>query len=155
MKKLLLLVCLALGFGIFQSYTGRPLFGTASNQNNTGGVLTYALANIADTAGATVDTIVITPNNWNKLYVLTLTDSCVLAIKSTATSFTGSVMTVIVENTSGSSHFVNLLGYSGLATQWGVSSTGTKLLPASTKRVVITFVCDGTIWMEQSRVIQA
>lgn len=155
MKKIILAGLILSASLVFVSYTGRPLFGTASNQNNTGSILTYAITNIADTAGSTVDTITIIPNNFEKIYVLTLTDSCVVAIKSTASSFTGSVMTIIVENTSGSGHFANLLGYSGLATQWAVSSTGTKLLPASTKRIVITFICDGTVWLERSRVVQA
>lgn len=147
-----LLFCLS---GFSQgTYPGRPQFGTAPNQNQTGATLTYAKANIADTAGATPDTITIIPASYDKTYVLTLTDSCVVAIKNTSTSWSYSTLNLIIQNTSGSNHWVKLLGYSGLATQWVLASAqSTKISPNSGKRCFISFICDGTAWVQKTTLI--
>lgn len=156
MKNLLFLLVFSLMLVMSASaqYKSRPMFGTAANQDNTGRVLTYGYSTLEDTAGSTPDTLTIIPSNYNKYYMLTLTDSCVVAISNTSNSFIGSIITLIVENTAGSNHNVKLLGYSGLASQWIVSSTGTKLSVASSKRYVISFICDGTKWVEIYRMVE-
>lgn len=155
--KSLFVLLFALSFTFFakaQNYPNRPLFGTAPNQDNTGRALTYYLNYISDTAGSVPDTLTIVPNGYDMTVVCTLTDSAVIAIKSKGTSFTASRITVIIENTAGSGHFLNFLGYSKLPSQWIVSSSGTKLSPASGKRAIARFVCDGTAWVEEYRYTQ-
>lgn len=131
-----------------------PRYGTAPNQNNTYSNLTLGLQYKTDTLGATTDTVLITPNAYHTDVVFTVKDSCVFSLGSVKSSWLGDNMTVILENTSGSSHFVNFLGYSGLTNKWGMASTGTKISLASGKAAVLTFSFDGVYWYEKSRVIQ-
>lgn len=156
MKKIITLMFLLgtfiSGVSAQGSYPGRPMFGTAPNQDNTGRALTYGYAAIGDTVGSTVDTILIIPNNYNKVYMCTVADSAVIAIKGLSTSFTGSFITIIMEGKS-TSQWIKFLGYSGLATQWVTSNT--KISPAASKRAIITFFCDGTAWIECYRFVQS
>lgn len=158
MKKylFLLLACTLLSATTFAQNT-TPRYGTAPNQDHTGKNLRYGLITLADTAGSTTDTITTNGLDANGLsfyhtdIILTLTDSCVFSWKSIASARLGDKITLIIENTSGSGHFVNFLGYSGLSTKWDMASTGTKLSPNSAKRMTAEFSWDGTAWVELSR----
>src|SRR4051812_8343188 len=103
---------------VASSYTNRPLFGTQPNQDNTGRNLTYGSATIADTAGSTIGTIAIVPDNYDKYYTLNLVDSCVVVIKGTRSSFTYSHLRFVINAPASSGAKVKFLGYSGLASQW-------------------------------------
>lgn len=157
MKQILLIAAVlfaATSFG--QSNT--PRFGTSANADNTFRTLALGLSPIADTAGSTVDTILITPGTGNRggvymnHYELTLTDSCVLAIRSVGSSFKGDRMILAIYNTAGSNHFVKLLGYSGLATKWNTQTSGTsKVSVATGATTVMQFYFSGTKWVETGR----
>jgi hypothetical protein len=156
MKKLIALVsCFMLTASITYAQHTTSRYGTAPNQNKTyGGLAIGQDKTLADTAGSTTDTVTIIPNSYTNHYVLTLTDSCVLSFSSIKDSWFGDNIVLTIENTSGSGHFVNFLGYSGLATKWGMSSTGTKISPASTKSATLTFFFDGVLWNEVTRSIR-
>lgn len=131
-----------------------PRFGTATNQDRTYRPMTLGLKYVADTAGATVDTLFLSPNNFTDNVVVTLTDSCVIAFKSLAGSWLGDNMTVTIEATSGAGKFVNFLGTVAIPTKWGMSSTGTKISLASGKSATLRFYFDGVLWNEVSRSIR-
>lgn len=138
---------------IASSYTGRPLFGTLPNQDNTGRQLTYGATTIADTIGATPDTILIVPENYDKYYSLTLSDSAVIAIKTTKSSFSYSHLHFVITATStAAAPWVKFIGYSGLTSQWlpNVSATSKYAVTAS-RTATISFVCTGTKYAEQYR----
>ena len=131
------------------TYPGMPMFGTAPNQNNTGSVLTYGYVTISDTLGATTDTVTIIPKHYQKYYLLTLKDSCVLSIKNVGSSFTGDRMQIWISAPSNAC-FVNFLGYSGLVSQWKMTGGTTKISPTQGHWWVGNFVCTGTAWIEES-----
>src|ERR1051326_8563574 len=120
------------------SYTGRPLFGTSPNQDNTGRQLTYGATTIADTGGTTPDTILIVPENYDKYYTLNLTDSAVVAIKTTRSAFTYSHLHFIINAGAATGANVKFLGYSGLSSQWlpNVAATSKFSLTASRTGVI-------------------
>lgn len=131
-----------------QTYPGVPQFGTSTNQDNTGRDLTYFSTSIGDTLGSTTDTVTIIPNGYTKYYTLTLKDSCVLAIKSVATSYVGSHIWITISN-GAVSGFVNFLGYSGLASQWTMISGTTKISPTASHLCILEFMCTSTgTWAE-------
>ena len=131
-----------------------PRFGTASNQDKTFRSVALYLTEIEDTAGSTTDTVTISPNGYCGHVIMTVTDSAVLSIRSVATSYLGDNFTITLQNTSGSGHFVDFLGYSVLATKWGMASTGTKISLASGLTATLKFYFDGTTWNEVSRSIR-
>lgn len=131
-----------------------PRFGTAPNQDKTFRNLTNGYHVIADTAGSTKDTLRITPRVFSNNVVVTVKDSCVLGIYSVGDAFVGDRLTVTLQNTSGSNHFVEFLNVSGLSSYWGMSSTGTKISLTSAKSATLTFYFDGALWNEVSRSIR-
>lgn len=143
------LVILTLMIFGFSSYVNRPLFGTQPNQDNTGRQLTYFFAPIADSAGSTCDTITVIPNGYNKVYDLTLSDSCVVAVKGTNSSFIGNHIQFVIHAPASSNSFVSFLGYSGLVNQWACTGNAAKQSLTSSRDFTISFVCTGTKWIEE------
>lgn len=132
-----------------------PRYGTAPNQNKTYTTLGIEQdITVADTAGSTTDTVFIAPNSYTNHYVMTVTDSAVLAFSSVKGSWFMDEIVIILQNTSGSGHFVDFLGTVGIPTKWGMSSTGTKISLASGKSALLTFKFDGALWIERSRSIR-
>ena len=142
-------------FSAFAQYPGRPAFGTPPYGDNTGGGLSYGYIPLADTAGSTPDTLFIIPGlngTYKEIYFLTLKDSCVISVSSRNMSFTGSTITIIIQAPSTTNSNVKFLGYSGLATQWVCSSSGTTKFSIAANAVqAITFMCTGAKWIELSR----
>lgn len=137
---------------VASSYVGRPLFGTSPNQDNTGRQLTYGSLTINDTAGTVPDTITIVPSHYDKFYTLNLVDSCVIAIKTTSSAFTYSHIHFIINAGSAPNSNVKFLGYSGLASQWSTSTSGTtKFSVTSSHSATISFICTGTKFAEEFR----
>lgn len=114
----------------------------------------------ADAASATVDTITtalvipggtnatngfanIAGSVYNTTLYFTLADSAVLAFKTTAYNQVGDKLTLVILNTT-NGHWLQLLGYSGLASAWQTLSGNTKVVLNSAKNAVLTFVFDGT-----------
>lgn len=130
------------------SYTGRPLFGNGTNEDNTGRQLTYGSLVINDTAASTPDTITIVPTNYDRYYTVNLTDSCVIAIKSTGSAFTYSHIHFIINAATGGT-WVKFLGYSGLTSQWLPSTAGTsKFTVTPSHTAAISWICTGTKYAE-------
>lgn len=160
MKKILSIAICSLLFltSSFAQHTS-PRFGTAINQDNTYQKLALGLNILADTAGATPDTLLIIPGVtarggvYSNHIQLTLKDSCVLAISNITSSYLYDELYVDIENTSGTPHWVQFLGYSGLATKWEMAATGTKISPNSGKTVSLLFKFNGVLWSEVSRCV--
>ena len=120
-----------------------PRFGTATNQDNTGRVLTYSYVSGTDAVGA--DTLKTSPSNFQTYYrISNVTDSTGISITSTAQSYAGDNITVIASGNSGG--FVKFIGSNWL-------STGKATLSAN-GRAIINFVFDGAKWVEASRQVQ-
>jgi hypothetical protein len=157
MKKIISLLSLSLV--IFTSASAQhitPRYGTAPNQNRTFSAVGLFLYQFSDTSSATSvtkpDTILIAPNSYHTDYILTLNDSCVLSFYTLGNSYLGDNFTLTIENTSGTNHYVKLLGYSGLATGWDVNTAGgTKISPTSATVFTMQFWFDGVLWRELSR----
>lgn len=158
MKHIIIALLVCLTFGATAQVTS-PRWGTTAHADNTFRPLTLGLYTLSDTAGATVDTLLITPgsNGMGPIYentvFVSVTDSCVLAIKKIGSSYKGDKMKVVITNASGASHFVNFTGYSGLATKWEMVSTGTKISLNTGKGAVVNLVFNGSLWYEESRSI--
>lgn len=153
MKKLLLLAsCLTLALSSMAQYT-TTRFGTASNQDATYRSQKLTTVVITDTAGSTVDTLMITPNSLQHFVRMTVVDSAAIAINY-ASAHVGDRVCIIFYNTSGSGHFVKFTGRGGVASRWGCSATGTVATLNSAKNAVFNFVFDGTKFAEESRSIQ-
>lgn len=160
MKHLLFLLAFALisSMALSQTYPPSPLYGTTSNSDRTFRSLQLGFTTIADTAGSTIDTIPLIPGFVNgvgavfhKDYILNLTDSCVLAIANTSSSYKFSTMTIYI-NAPALSGKVKFSGFSLLpATQWALSAAATSISPTASHWFVLNLVCTGTAWVEQSR----
>lgn len=159
MKNLIIAILLCFSAAGVSAQVATPRWGITANADNTYRSLSLGRYVLADTAGSTVDTLLIVPgsNGMGPIYentvVVTVTDSCVLAIKKIGTSFQGDKMKVIIKNATGANHFVNFLGYSGLATKWEMVSSGTKISLNSGKGATVNLVFSGTLWYEESRCI--
>src|ERR1017187_5692028 len=88
-------------------YPAIPLYGTTANSDTRFSSLNVAQTSIADTLGATPDTLLINPGlmsggtggiAFHKTYFMTLKDSCVLAIKTLNQSYTGSTIRIVISN---------------------------------------------------------
>lgn len=159
MKKLSFLIALLISASsIFAqgSYPGIPLYGTAANSDRTYRGLQLGTTTITDTLGATPDTVLLIPGFvsgagavFHKDYIFNLKDSAVLAIANKSSSYEFSTMTIYISMSSVSG-WVKFLGYSGLATQWNMTSGTTKISPTASHWYVINFVQVGTAWIETS-----
>ena len=155
MKKLLLILAIAASFtASAQTYPGTPLFGTTASTDRTYRSLQLGVTTIADTLGSTIDTITLIPGFvssagavYDKFYTLTLSDSCVLAIANTASSYTFSRLHLIIVAPAISSK-VKFLGYSGLATQWHLTSAATSVSPTASHVLFMDFISFGTGWYQ-------
>src|ERR1700735_2996188 len=106
MKKIILFLSLFASVAATAQTTtfpGYPLYGTAANQDRTYRSLQLGTSTIADTLGATVDTIQLIPGYvsgagavFHKDYILNLKDSCALAITNLGNSYNFSSITIYV-----------------------------------------------------------
>ena len=149
MKKIILFCLLACSITSFAqtTYPGYPLFGTASNTDRTYRSLQLGISTIADTLGSTIDTIQLIPgfvagagSVFEKWYVLNLKDSCVLAISNVSNSYNYSRIHIVI-NAPAISSKVKFLGYSGLTTQWYLTSAATSVSPTASHTLVMDFIC--------------
>lgn len=158
MKKIMLLLLMATicTATIAQTYPGIPAFGTSANSDRTYRSLQLGITTISDSLGATPDTLTLYPGEvsgntvFEKYYVLNLKDSCVLAIRNVNKSYTGSKMHIWIAAPA-LSGWVKFLGYSGLATQWALTSAQTKISPTASHWFVLNLICTGTAWVEESQ----
>lgn len=150
MKKLLLLVILACSLLSASAQHTTPRFGITNNSNRTFTSVSLGYKTLTDTLGATPDTLTIGGANYDencfdRTYILTLKDSCVLSWSSLASAWLGDRMTLIIEN-GAVSGWVQFIGYSGLASKWNMQSGTTKISPTASRPYVARFVFDGATW---------
>lgn len=156
MKKIILLSLLAFSFASAESqtYPGTPLFGTTASTDRTFRSLQLGVTTIADTLGSTIDTVQLIPGFvsgagavYEKFYTLNLQDSCVLVISNTSSSYTYSRIHIIIVAPAISSK-VKFLGFSGLATQWHLTSAATSVTPTASHILTMDFFSFGTGWYQ-------
>lgn len=160
MKKLFSLLAIALTIS-FSSCTEAsaqsttPRYGVNKSKSATFSNLSFDYK--AYTDAASIDTIKLLPSAYQNEYVVNLTDTVVMSIRSVSQAFRGDRMRITFVNSSGANHYVRFLGYASVysgATKWGMSSTGTAITLASAKNAILDFYFDGTLWSEVSRAIQ-
>ena len=142
MKKFLgiILLMFAVVFASAQSTT--PRFGNAKNQDNTGRVLTYKLVSLANT----VKSVNIAPNAYMTIYKVNLaTDSIAFKAPVIGTSYLGDIIKIVAIAPSGTPA-IKFYGSTWITA--GTATLSTKL------RAVITFIFDGTNWVETGRLVQ-
>lgn len=161
MKKLIPIIAFlfyaSFSFAQANVYPGYPAFGISSSTDRTYRQLQLGTTTIADTLGATSDTLQLIPGFvsgagavFNKYYVLNLKDSCVLSIAKLQSSYTFSEMTLQINAPSITSK-VYFTGFSGLATQWSMVGGATSVSPTASHTLFIHLICTGTKWAETSR----
>lgn len=152
-KYLLLIACLSTAILSFSqgTYPGIPAFGTSANSDRTYRPLQLGLTTITDSLGTTPDTLTIYPGElagntiFEKYYIVNLKDSCVIAIRNCGKSYTGSKMHFLISN-GAVSGWIQFLGYSGLASQWAMTSGTTKISPTASHWKTLDFICTGNKW---------
>ena len=143
MKKLFSIIALSIfTVAAVNAQSTSPRFGTAKNQDNTGRVLTYAYTTWTDAAGA--DSTTVTPNAWQTIYRVALTDSFYVKSPSVGRSYAGDNVVIVASGSSGAK-----LKFAG--TNW--ISAGTATLSGG-GRAVIKFIFDGAKWVEAYRTVQ-
>jgi len=149
MKKIILFLSLITSIGVKAQtvYPNVPLFGTASNSDRTYRSLQLGITTIADTLGATIDTIQLIPgliqpglNVFDKYYILNLKDSCVLSVANVTASYNYSRMHIII-NAPAITSKVKFLAFSGLANQWYLTSAATSVSPTASHTLIMDFIC--------------
>ena len=144
MKKIIGIIVLLSAVVLCSAQSTSPRFGTLKNQDNTGRVLTYALVNYTDVAGA--DSLKTLPNAWQTIYNFTIsTDSVLFGSPVLAKSFLGDNIVIIVQ---------------GSATGKKLKFSGTNIIGAGTvttttnKKAVVRLIFDGAKWVETGRYVQ-
>jgi len=143
MKKAILFLFVSLITLAGYSQSTSPRFGTASNADNTGRVLTYKYVSITDATGA--DSVIATPNAWETIYRVVLKDSLTFKQPVITTSYAGDNITIIASAASGTP----FLKFSG--SNWVTAGTATL---STGLRAVIRLRFDGAKWVEAGRVVQ-
>jgi len=142
MKKaiLFLFVSLIALAGFSQSTT--PRFGITPNADNTGRALNYKYKAFVDAAG--IDSVSITPNAWETLYNVTLTDTLSIKSPNVTLSYYGDNIVVMISAASGTPR-LKFVGANWITAGPITLSTGL--------RASIRFKFDGTKWVETGRVV--
>ena len=118
-----------------------PRWGLGNNGDNTGRALNYRYAVVTDTAGA--DTTVIRSRAWETIVRVNLLDS--LSVSPVLTNaYAGDRLIFLATGTSGDK--LKFVGSNWISAGAATLSSGL--------RAVVTFIFDGTKWVEKSRVVQ-
>lgn len=156
MKKLFaLLFLVAFTFTVSAQITA-PRFGTTKNSDNTGRGLTYAVITTTDVTSATLDTILLAPNAFETLVCMktgtvmtNLTDSVCYKFSSTTGNYKlGDKCTFIISKGTGAGK----IKFGG--SQYILSTASAAVALAANKSLIMTFVFNGTKWIERDRVVQ-
>lgn len=124
-----------------QSTTGR--FGSgATNQDNTGRVLTYKKVSLTDATGA--DSTIAKPNAFETYYNVAMTDSFTFKQPVVTTSYYGDHIVIVASGASGTK--VKFTGSLWVTAGVATLSTG--------GRAILVYLFDGAKYVEESRVVQ-
>lgn len=141
MKKIITIVAVLFATATFSQSTS-PRFGTLKNQDNTGRAVTYKYQSIKDAAGA--DSANVAPSAYQTIVRVALVDSFTLKNPTVTQCYSGDVVKVVVSGASGNK--LKIVGANWI-------SAGTATL-SSGARAVISFIFDGSKFVELSRVVQ-
>lgn len=108
-------------------------------------VTKYSTKTVADTLGATVDTIDIRPNAQYQRYHVNVKDSSAIRLKSLAGCYFGDVIDLDIVNPTITGNFIYLSGV------WVVSTGTAKISLTSAKSSYLRFWFNGSDFVETSR----
>jgi len=118
-----------------------PRWGSAKNEDNTGAVLTWKYVVLADAIGA--DSVILSPNAYNSVYKIALTDSVYFKSPVVKNSYVGDNLILVAGGASGAKiKFSSTL----------LVTAGTATLSTSGK-AIIRFIFDGSKWVESGRAV--
>lgn len=143
MKKLFLVSALiAISVASYAQHTTsrEAVFGVSDAS-----AISFKTATVADTLGATVDSIFIRPNARTSYYHVNVKDSSSLYLKSLATCYYGDELYLDIVNPTITGNFINLLG------GFVVSTGTTKIALTSAKSSYLKFWFNGADWVEAGR----
>lgn len=144
MKKILFLFAItAISLATFAQSTS-PRFGTTPGRDNTFRTLTNKVSTLTDAAGN--DTLTVTPNAFQTFAKITIVDSVSISFATTY-GYRGDTYRLDITGASGT-HYVRFTG-SGQT----LGSTGDITLNSG-KGCSITFMFNGSKWIEQCRSLQ-
>lgn len=141
MKNIIFALISIFAFSIVNAQSTSPRTGLGSNNDQTGRVLTWKYQSVSDVAGS--DSIILATNAYNHTVRLALTDSIFFKNPNVKNCFAADRLFIVASGASGtkvkfaSTNFIS----AGTAT---LSSSG---------RAVITFIFDGSKWVESSRIV--
>lgn len=148
MKNIFLLVALTLGITFSTSAQSTlPRTGNSVSVDNTYRGLQQKYRAVTDAAG--LDTVNLNLNAFHTLVRVSLTDSVAFAFPTISNCFYGDKVTITVINSAGGV----AVRFAGANVQC-VSALPSRLAITASKRANITFIFDGTTWVEQSRLAQ-
>lgn len=150
MKKFFTIALIGLLCGLCASaQTTSPRFGIPPSGDNTGRALTYNIVMPTDATGT--DTLNLNLNAWQTLVrpAAALTDSLRIQFTSVSRCRVGDQVTFMIAAPAGGSRLLRFIG-----SNYVVGSDGTALTAAASKVATITFLFNGTAWLEQSRFVQ-
>ena len=141
MKKLISFLIAIIAIVSVNAQSTSPRWGSAKNEDNTGAVLTWKYVALADAIGA--DSVILSPNAYNSVYKIALTDSVYFKSPVLKNSYVGDNLILVANGASGAKikFSSTLLVTSGTAT---LSSGG---------KAIIKFIFDGAKWVESDRAV--
>jgi predicted HAD superfamily phosphohydrolase len=134
-----------------------PRFGTTKNDDNTGRVLTYAIVTTTDLAQATLDTITLVPSAYETLVcmktgtaITNLSDSVCYKFSSTEVNKNrvGDRVTFMISKGTGAGK----IKFGGSVYILSTASAAVAL--AANKSLIMSFIWNGSKWIECERVVQ-
>lgn len=128
-----------------------PRFGTTKYEDNTGRVLTYG----SKTGVVLANTDSITPSYFENYYQFApLTAAKTLTIKTTFAKLWDKTVLEFISDTLTAGRVVTFQTTSTNAPIVVTTVSGNNITAKKSKRVIIVFVFDGTVWVEAYRAVQ-
>ncbi len=153
MKKYILSILFLASLFVSAQSTS-PRFSTSSLGDNTGRVLTYAVITTTDVTASAIDTIAFTPNAWETEFKpsANLADSVVYKVL-TSRSYLGDKLLFYIKKGTGAGA-VKFFNQASTGAKFITSTATANVAIAANKTAIIAFVFNGTVWVEQSRMVQ-
>jgi hypothetical protein len=136
-----LITCFSIAANAQSTTTRNAVFG--DNTYNAYGIRS---ATVVDTAGSTLDTLELRPNNQIMYYDFNAVDSAFLRLKSTANCYKGDIIKLYIKNASLSNVLV-------LDSKFKVSTGTARISLTSGTRSYMQFIFDGKNYLETDRLL--
>ena len=145
MKKIILFAALAIFAACnVKAQTTTPRFGTTKNSDQTYRRMNLGYVSVTDAAG--LDSFRVNTNSFRTIYKVALVDSLMFASPTITNAYFGDELTFVISGTSG-----NKFKFSTVTTNFQGAGTATL---SSGLNAILTFVFNGSKWVEKSRVVQ-